>query len=188
MQENFAGYTKCVFDNRKKLPKDCEQWAGVQGACAGDMTEHCARQNPVRTTRCLKEKADKLTTACKESQYFKSLDSGYGKFRDNYKAAGGDDVFEHDPSMFGDAFKNAGGSFTDEDMEAIKKAAMESVFSSNGAGAGADQQGFGGQQNFGQQPPGGAGGGNGDASGLKRAPPGSRLTGREEKLEAIDDL
>lgn len=207
MQENFAGYTKCIFDNRKRFGSDCEEWAGNQGACASDMLQKCSKQNPAATTKCLRDRNAKgdLSNACRDSNFFKSLEQGFDKFDQNYKAAGGESTFETDPGFGGDAddfmkqaHDDAKSQFKAPDMNEIKKTAREAFLKEQkekygrefpadfGADAGADfggdaGAGFGGSgKGF---PRGGAGqGGNGQSI------PRERQLESGEKLSKVDDL
>lgn len=85
MHENFAAYTMCVFDNRAKLPGDCEQWATFQGDCVQEMLTNCAGLDPETTTDCMMKAKNDLSSDCTSSQFFESMEEGYDAYKDRMK-------------------------------------------------------------------------------------------------------
>ena len=86
MQENFAMFSLCVYEQREKLGgQDCVEWASHPEPCLQDMEKSCQKMNPPSTTSCLMKKQGQLSDYCRNSPFFQSLVQGFENF--NKKAS-----------------------------------------------------------------------------------------------------
>jgi len=115
MQENFAQFSRCVFDMRESLTGHCQGWAEHQGVCLDEMVRLCSGDSPPETTKCLLAHEAELSDMCRDSTYFDSMKKGFEQMMERLEQGGGIDALDPAASHMPESFDGLMDGFTGGD-------------------------------------------------------------------------